>query len=171
MFFCPLLIRPRMASRNCTLPSPKVIRPLRSRTVTPFTSREAIVSAMETPPCGAIRITFLRLPKRPVRGASWIFASRRQNFDQRQLGSGMQLSKVYLIHEGSDEEDAAPRAAQQVFWSQRIGNGIQVKPLALIGDGHHQRRAGVLKAGEDQLGGGVFIAVENGVHGSLARRS
>jgi hypothetical protein len=32
-------------------------------------------------------------------------------FDKRQLGSGMQLSKVYLIHEGADEEDAAAGAA------------------------------------------------------------
>src|ERR1035438_5137651 len=40
-----------MASRNCTLPSPRVIRPLRSRTVTPSTSREAIVSATDIPPC------------------------------------------------------------------------------------------------------------------------
>ncbi len=73
-------------------------------------------------------------------------------FDQRQLGSGIQLSKMYLIHKGSHEEDAAPRAAQQVFWSQRIRKGIRVQPLALVGDDDHQRRAVVLKAGEYLLG-------------------
>src|ERR1035438_9207440 len=51
MFFKPLLIRSRMASRSCTLPSPRVILPLRSRTVTPSTSREAILSATGIPPC------------------------------------------------------------------------------------------------------------------------
>ena len=33
-------------------------------------------------------------------------------FDKRQLGSGMQLTKVYLIHERTDKEDAAAGAAQ-----------------------------------------------------------
>jgi len=35
-----------------------------------------------------------------------------QVLDKRQLGSGMQLSKVYLIHERANQEDApAQRAA------------------------------------------------------------
>jgi hypothetical protein len=38
-------------------------------------------------------------------------APRRQMFDQRQFGSGMQLSKVYLIHERTDQEDAAAGSA------------------------------------------------------------
>ena len=61
-FFNPLLIRSRMASRSCTLPSPRVIRPLRSRTVTPSTSREAIVSATEIPPFRVV--TVIALPGR-----------------------------------------------------------------------------------------------------------
>src|ERR1039457_7161424 len=62
MFFCPLLIRSRMASRNCTLPSPRVIRPLKSRTLTPSTSREAIISATEVPPCWYYGYSTLAVP-------------------------------------------------------------------------------------------------------------
>src|ERR1700691_1564322 len=130
MFFKPLLIRSRIASRSCTLPSPRVIRPLRSRTVTPSNSREAIVSATESPPFGLIQVIApLRcaaseqkqrredhgsdsrlLPKRRCRGALGFFFGRCQMFDQRQFSSGLQLSKVYLIHERANEKDAAAGA-------------------------------------------------------------
>src|SRR5438105_15709709 len=120
MVFEPLLIRSRTASRNCTLPSPRVIRPLRSRTVTPSTSREVIVSATEIPPFSS-RYGYstsegqprrnLQTRERPPPPCLGCLA-RLQMLHQRQFGSGMQLSKVYLIHEGADDEDAAARAAQ-----------------------------------------------------------
>src|ERR1035437_111273 len=177
-----------MASRSCTLPSPRVIRPLRSKMLTPATSREAIVNAMDIPPC---RYYDYRTPEVPG-CVDWLFpapaeknylnpspgyvvdalcfrSGRSQMLDQRQLGSGMQLSEVYLIHEGSDQEDAAPRAAKQVLRGQRVGKRLRVQSFALVSDGNHQRRAGVFKAGGDLFGGGGFVAVQNGVYRGLAR--
>ena len=55
--------------------------------------------------------------------------------DQRQFGSGMQLSKVYLIHEGADKEDAAAGAAQKIFRRQGVGQRLRVEAFALVGDG------------------------------------
>src|SRR5215472_7800529 len=137
MFLDPLLISSRTASRNCTLPSPRVIRPLRSRTVTPSTSREAIVRATETPPCSGTKViapTQGDAGKRPCKllkpavcslissvGGLVRISRGRQVFYQGQLGARMQLSKVYLIHEGADEEDSAAGAAQKVFGVAGVG--------------------------------------------------
>ena len=62
------------------------------------------------------------------------FAGWRQMLDQRQLGSWMQLSKVYLIHEGTDEEDAAAATAQQVFRRQGVRKRLRVEAPALVGN-------------------------------------
>src|SRR5579863_5545878 len=56
MPLAPLLMRPRTASRNCTLPSPRVILPFRSRMVTPSTSRDAIVRATENSSLGCTSV-------------------------------------------------------------------------------------------------------------------
>ena len=84
-------------------------------------------------------------------------------FDQRQLGSRMQLTKVYLIHEGADEEDAPPRAAQEVLRGQGVWKRLQIEALALVGKGKDQLFAGVLETGRDLLGGVVLVAVQDGV--------
>ena len=55
-------------------------------------------------------------------------------FNQRQLGARVQLSKVYLIHEGSDKEDAAASAAQKVLRGQRVGKFVRIYPFSLVGD-------------------------------------
>src|SRR5260370_27577165 len=66
------------------------------------------------------------------------FLRRRcQMLYQRQFGSRMQLPKVYLIHEGADEEDAAAGAAQEVLRCKWIGKGIRIEAFALIGDDKH----------------------------------
>src|SRR4051794_2353165 len=168
MVFEPLLIRSRTASRNCTLPSPRVIRPLRSRTVTPSTSREVIVSATEIPPFSVD--TFIAL----LRGSNakgicnlphatsspclgWL--ARRQVLHQRQFCSRMQLSKVYLIHKRPDDEDAPARAAQNVLRQKRIRKRIRVHSFALVRDDKHQVLARILKRCRDLFGGIVFVPV------------
>src|SRR5579859_2923969 len=168
-----------MASRSCTLLSPRVIRPLRSRTVTPSTSREAIVSATEIPPFssrygystfeGQQRKGICSCPterRPPCLGC----LGRRQMFYQRQFGSGMQLSKVYLIHERADDEDAAAGAAQQVFRRQRIGKRLRIESFALVGNDKYQVLAVVFERGGDLLARVVFISVEHGVYGSFTHR-
>ncbi len=86
----------------------------------------------------------------------------------RQLGPGMELTKVYLIHEGTDKEDAAAGAAQTIFRRQRIGNLIRIETRTLVRDGKDQRLPGVFKAHRDLPGGIVLVAVEDCIHRSLA---
>ncbi len=91
-------------------------------------------------------------------------------FDERQLGSGMELTKVYLIHERTDQEDPPPGAAQKIFRCQWIGKRVRVKPLALVGNDKNKRRACVFKARYDLFGGVVIVAVEHGIYSSFAYR-
>jgi len=71
--------------------------------------------------------------------------------NQRQLGARIQLSKVYLIHEGTNKEDSAAGAAQQIFRSQGVWNCVGIEASALIGDFKDERRAGVFQADGDLL--------------------
>src|SRR5580704_15279880 len=47
---------------------------------------------------------------------------RRSVFDKSKFGPGMQLAKVYLIHERFDEEDAAAGTAEDIFRGEWVGN-------------------------------------------------
>ena len=58
--------------------------------------------------------------------------------DQSQFGSGVQLTKVDLIHERTDEEDAAAGAAQEILRGQGIGKRRRIDALALVRDGEDQ---------------------------------
>src|SRR5208337_4916155 len=89
----------------------------------------------------------------------------RQMFHQRQLSTGVQLSKVYLIHKRPDEEDAAASAAEKVFLLQRIGYFLWIEAPALVGDGNLQVLAGILERHLNLAGGIVLIAVQHGVNG------
>ena len=55
-------------------------------------------------------------------------------FDECQFRAGMQLPKVYLIHEGLDEKDAATRTAKDIFRGQGIGDLVRIEPRALVRD-------------------------------------
>ena len=84
-------------------------------------------------------------------------------FDKCQFSSGMQLLEVYLIHEGTNEEDAAAGSAQKILRRQRVGERVRVQSFALVGDANHQRFAGIFKGGGDALFGIVGVAVEHSV--------
>jgi hypothetical protein len=73
--------------------------------------------------------------------------------DESEFGARMQLAKVYLIHEGPDEEDAPAGAAQDVFRGERVGDGAGVEACSLVRDAHHQGVGIGLKRGGDLLGG------------------
>ena len=99
---------------------------------------------MESVPCdSAVRLE----------DASGFFCCRGQMFDQRQFGSGLELTKVDLIHEGANEEDAAAGAAQEIFRGERIGEVFPVDAFALVGDGKDQGFAVVFEAGRDCFAG------------------
>src|ERR1035437_4058854 len=95
MCFDPFASTSWTASRSVTLPSPRVMRPLRSRIVTPSTWRVATFMLMFVSPLGLRR---------------WL--GWRSVFDKGQFSARMQLAKVYLIHKRSDEEDAPAGAAE-----------------------------------------------------------
>jgi hypothetical protein len=96
--------------------------------------------------------------------------SRRQMLDQRQLSSRVQLSKVYLIHEGADEKDATAGAAEKIFRRERIGQMVGIEAVALVGDGKDKVSSGVFESHVDHPRRIVLVAVQNGVYRSLAHR-
>src|ERR1039458_3467940 len=150
IFFDPLASESWIASRSVTLPSPRVMRPLRSRTITPSTWR--FVTFM------LILYVSLGLSRR-LGGCSML--------DKSEFGARMQLAKVYLIHEGPYEEDAPAGAAQDVFRGERVGDVAGVEACSLVRDAHHQGVGIGLKRGGDQLGRVVGVAVQDGVDSGL----
>ena len=103
-----------------------------------------------------------------VKSASGRVRFGRQMFDQGHLSSGMQLTKVYLIHEGTDEKDAASCAAEEILRCERIRDGVWVEPGSLIGDGNDEGFAIVLESSDDFFCGVVVVAVEDGIDCSFA---
>jgi hypothetical protein len=65
-----------------------------------------------------------------------------------------------------------PRPVPRSRFSGARGSGSVsgIEPLPWSAMVNHQRRAGVLKADGDLLGGVVFVAVQHGVDGGLAHR-
>lgn len=80
----------------------------------------------------------------------------------------MQLAKVYLIHERSNEEDTTTGAAEYVFRRERVWNGVRVKTWSLVGDANGKRIGGSFERRFDCLVGVVRVAVKNGVDGCFA---
>jgi len=100
--------------------------------------------------------------------ASSLFWRRGEVFDQGELGAGLKLAKVNLIHEGADEKDAAAGTAEQVLRGEGIGEMFPVHAFALVGDGKDEGFAVVFEAGSHLLGRVIVVAVENGVYGCFA---
>src|SRR5882757_9903338 len=104
ILFDPLARTSRTASRSVTLPSPRVMRPLRSKMVMPSTWRVFTFILMSDVSLG------------PRLCGCFVF-------DQCKFGAGMWLAKVYLIHERPDQKDASSGAAKDVLGCERVGNG------------------------------------------------
>src|ERR1035437_1293979 len=121
MCFDPFASTSWTASRSVTLPSPRVMRPLRSRIVIPSTWRVATFMLMFVSPLGL-----------------WSRLGRRSVFDECEFSARMQLAKVYLIHEGSDEEDAPAGAAEDVFRGEGVGDVAGVEARTLVYDADDQ---------------------------------
>ncbi len=89
-------------------------------------------------------------------------------FDQREFRTWVGLAKVYLIHEGADEEDPAAGAAQDVFGSQRVGKAVRVEARALVGNLDEQIVHRGFEGDGDVFAGVVGVAVQDGVDDGLA---
>ena len=89
-------------------------------------------------------------------------------FDECEFGAGLELTKVDLIHERPNEEDAATGAAEEILRSERVREMFPVDAFSLIGDGEDERFAIVLKTGCDLFSRVVVIAMQDGIDGGLA---
>ena len=82
--------------------------------------------------------------------------------------------EVDLVHEVSDEEDAAAARFEQVLGVQRIGQRFGIESRPLIADADEQARRRPARRGleidEDMLAGVVAVAVLDGVDHRFANR-
>src|ERR1700722_11769503 len=90
--------------------------------------------------------------------------------DQCEFGAWVQLSKVYLIHEGSNQKDASTRAPKNVFRRQRVGNRIRVKSRSLIRYSDNKRVGRRFKRRSYMFVLIVRISVQYGIYRSFAHR-
>ena len=89
-------------------------------------------------------------------------------FDQSQFRTWAELPKVYLIHEGSDQKDAAAGSTQDILRQQRVRNRLRIEPRTFIRDPHHQRIRRRLKQHRHALAWIVPIPMQNRVDRRLA---
>src|SRR6266702_1167157 len=153
MCFDPFASTSWTASRSTTLPSPRVMRPLRSRIVIPSTWRVATFMLMFVSPLGL-----------------WSRLGRRSVFDECEFSARMQLAKVYLIHEGSDEEDAPAGAAEDVFRGEWVGETVGIETVALVSNPHDHGIGSGLERDGDLFCGAIGVAMQDGIDGGLADR-
>ena len=114
---------------------------------------------------------FLSRPTHAVwSDASGLFWCRSEVLNQGEFCAGLELTKMDLIHEGSNEKDAATGAAEEILRSQGIGKLLPVHAFALVGDGKNQGFAVVLEAGRNLFGGIVVVAMEDGIYSGFADR-
>src|SRR5271165_7358126 len=117
MCFAPLPSRSLIVSRRTTLPSPRVIRPLKSTMVMPSTCRVlAFMLTLE---------------------ASWRPRSLLgQPLDHSDFSARFEFTKSNLIHECPHQEYATPRLLQQIFRGQRIGHLFRYETCTFVADDH-----------------------------------
>ena len=80
-------------------------------------------------------------------------------FDEGKFCSRMQLAKVYLIHESSDEKDASAGAAQEVFRRERVGEGVGIEARTLVAYAHGKAVGAGLEGHGDVFGWVVGISM------------
>src|SRR5258708_10984050 len=155
-----------MVFRRSALPSPGVIRPPISTTVTPLASRYVARSA-------------IRL------GSSFLF--RRGPLAARAVGSEIPGQRQFLghdyfraarttgddlkfIHEGAHKEYATTGGAQQVFLGKRIGHAIEVEALPFIDNVNNHFFRSEVQSQVNLLFRAFFVAVMKGIDDAFAHR-
>src|SRR4051812_23336907 len=88
--------------------------------------------------------------------------------DKGELSTGVEHTKLYLIHEGADEKDTATGAAQQIVRGEWVGKGGWIEAGALVGDADDQRSRCRFEGCGDALVRTVGVAVKHGVDGCFA---
>src|SRR5271166_2712944 len=151
MCFAPLPSRSLMVSRKTTLPSPRVIRPLKSTIVMPSTCR--VLAFMLT----------LEASWRP-RSLLW------QPLDQSDFSARFDFTEPNLVHECPHQEYSTARLLQKIFRGQRIGHFLGYETAALVADGHDHLAPILLEGQVHALLGSVGVAVQDGIDHRLANR-
>src|SRR5229473_2662707 len=109
----------RSVSRSALEPSPSVIRPATSTTLT-------------SPTCRVLNLTLTsallnRLKKRYRRRLRWV-----QIFYHRNFHAGIQPAHAKLIHESADKKNTAAGTAHQILRRQRIRQFVGVESIPFI---------------------------------------
>src|SRR5271169_1294080 len=154
MFLVPRPSSSRIIWRSWTQPSPSVILPLTSMTVTESTCR--VVAFMLT-----------------VRSSLIGLQIGVELLDHGDFGPDSRTAvHVKLIHESADQKNPPARYLQQILRGQRVGDVAGVKTVSLVADVNLQPVAINLIAQIDLLGLVVLVAVvdrvdQRFVHGHL----
>src|SRR5689334_22974389 len=128
IFLFPLESRSRTVSRRITLPSPSVIRPLRSTMVTPSTWRVLDFMVTGTPPWR-------------VRGQSAV-----NMLNHFEFGARLGWVNLHHVHKRANKKNSAARSLHQVFRRQRVGNPGWIEALALVANCYDKIAPGSFKA-------------------------
>src|SRR6185295_4779877 len=112
----------RRASRSALDPSPSVIRPATSTTLTSPTWRVLNLT-----------LTYVNLLTRNLLLFSDEILGQRDLCPRRAQAANMQL-----IHKCADEKDATTRITEKIVLRQRVGQSIQIEACALIRNRHGQ---------------------------------
>src|SRR5882724_6073871 len=117
MSLWPFFTRSRRASRRALDPSPSVILPATSITVT-------------SPTCRVVNLTLIEASLLAL--LSNLFY--QGHFHARRL----QPPHLQVVHERFHQKDSPARMPQQIIAGEWIGHPVRIKPLTLVGDPHRQ---------------------------------
>src|SRR5437899_1571343 len=148
IFFLPSSSSRRMALRSDMLPSPIVMRPSMSRTVTSPAWRSRILSSAiwDSPPEYSLKFLLhsqCRAAFRP-----------HEPFD--------------IVHEVTDQKNPSPRSLHDVGWISRIGHACRIKAVTLIGYFDLQRAGRTAKAYGDFFRFVFLVSMHDRVRDSFA---
>src|SRR5882757_6087758 len=151
-----------MRSRSRLLPSPKVIRPSMSITVTPPTSRLTDLKLIAN-----LSWSFPGIWERKI--AASVLACLRNlppaAFRHYDFGASCRAHQHgKLVHKRLHQEDSAPRITQHIFIFAGIGNVGEVKSGSLVGHADFQFLGKQFEYDVDFSLAMLFVAVLKGVH-------
>src|SRR5581483_5470039 len=138
----------RTVSRKVLAPSPSVILPLASMTVT-------------SPTCRVDSFT-LTFPPR-FRTCAKLTGLGQVLHEPYFRASRLPRAKLEFIDESANEKQTAPGLAQQVLRRKRIGDFVHLEPLAFVADGNCKPVRGPRNGQMNLFAGVIAVPVDNRV--------
>src|SRR5689334_6680180 len=144
----------RRVSRKALEPSPRVIRPATSTTLT---SPTCLVFNFMLTDCLSCS-----MPPNLL---------RHQIFHQSYFGPArIQMPHLELIHKRTNEENAPSRSAHDILRRQRVGEGFEIETLALVGYPHREPLRVVTDRKSDLLMRVIPVSMDHRVDHGLTYR-